>query len=373
MQILCPLILLLLAFPFTAFADHEPPHYSMAAKRGVLPTKNLAVIPPSTTPYGFGQRLGTDPAITAKLEDLLHGEPKVAWAALAVSGGNVLYEKYLKDGPDNLYPSWSMAKSITSLTVGYALCDGKIESLEDKAERYSEKLRGTPWGEAKLVDLLTMSSGASTTDLNTTEGDYRYRSGGLTHAVTRDQMTLRESFKVVGNDSRRRPPGAAFAYNNLDTEALGAVVSGATGQPFNEYFSQRVWPQIKPEHQAIWLLDTEKQTLVSTGFFASIRDYGRLATHLIDIYKGRSGNECLRKFLKDGTSPKKHGGGNIWYGYQFWIYGARGDLYALWGHQGQEIIINPEKEKFLVLTAYHSSIRNKYRDPNNLIAWLRSD
>ena len=128
-----------------------------------------------------------------------------------------------------------------------------------------------------------------------------------------------------------------------------------------------------PEHPALWLLDKDKNAIASVYFFASLRDYGKVAQHIVDIYKGRAGNDCLQNYLKEATTPRTNSGGRIWYGYQFWIYGTKGDVFAMWGHQGQEILINPEKEKILVLTAYHSSIRNKYRDPKNLVPWLRSD
>lgn len=131
------LLIGLLLFPIFSFADHEPPEYSFAAKRGNLPTRNLAIFAPSSDPRPISQSSYQDQFISTKLDDLLLGEPKVGLAALAISKGQLVYQRYLRDVEDNLYPSWSMAKSIVSLTVGYALCDGKIASLNDKAELYA--------------------------------------------------------------------------------------------------------------------------------------------------------------------------------------------------------------------------------------------
>ena len=367
------LLIGLLLFPTFSFADHEPPEYSFAAKRGNLPSSNYISFSASASPKVFPAHLDSDPYIKARLDDLLTGEPRVALSAIAISKGNIVYEKYLRDGADNLYPSWSMAKSLTSLTAGYALCDSKIKSLDDKAEQYADVLRGTAWGDAKIKDLLMMTSGAPIDSLNKLEGDYIYQSRGLIHAVSRNIYSLKQAFKFVSSGTQRAAPGERFAYSNLDTEAVAAVVAGATNQPFQEYFQKRIWNSINPEHQAVWLLDKDKQAIASAYFFASMRDYAKIAQHIVDIYKGRAGNDCLRNYLKEATTPRKNDGGRIWYGYQFWIYGAKGDTFAMWGHQGQEILINPEKEKILVLTAYHSSIRNKYRDPKNLVPWLRTD
>jgi CubicO group peptidase (beta-lactamase class C family) len=359
-------------WPCLALADHEPPSYSYAAKSGLLPSRHLATLSPSPSPQPFAVSGERDEVIEPKLDDILQGAPRVALGALAVHQRKIVYEKYLNGGADNLYPSWSMAKSLVSLTLGHALCEKKVGSLEDRAEQYSAHLRGTPWGEAKIVDLLTMSSGASTKGLHPSDGDYAYAGSGLSYLVSRNRLTVHEAFKKVGHDDGKKPSGSAFAYNNLDTEAIALVIAGATQESFSDYFNRKVWSQIHPEHRGIWMLDSQKQAISHAYFFASLRDYAKVAQYLIDILKGRTGDDCLRNFVKSASSPQKHVAGSIWYGYQFWIYGARGDVFAMWGHQGQEIMIHPESEKILVLAAHNSSIRTKYRNPNNLLPWLRA-
>jgi CubicO group peptidase (beta-lactamase class C family) len=367
------LFLVVLLIPLSAVADHEPFAYSFAAKKGNLPIRNVVTLESSKNPTIFIENIKSDSAISAKLDDILIGEPKAGLAALAVSKGKIVYEKYLNDGKDNLYPSWSMAKSLTSMTMGYALCEGKIESLNDKAEKYSDTLRGTPWGDAKIKDLLTMSSGASAKGLDKISGDYSYGASGVSYMITRSRMTINESFKKVGNDDGKKASGGETSYNNLDTDALALVVTGATKEPFHEYFNRKIWSQINSEFRGMWALDSNKQAIAHAYFFASVRDYSKIAVHLIDIYKGRTGDACLRNYIKDATTAKKLVVGNIWYGYQFWVYGARSDTFAMWGHQGQEIIINPENEKIIVLTSYNASVRKKTRDPNILLKWLRTD
>jgi CubicO group peptidase (beta-lactamase class C family) len=365
------LIFAVLLIPMAAIADHEPVAYSFAAKRGNLPIRNIATLEPSANPTIITENIQIDSAISSKLDDILTGDPKVGLAALAIRKGTIVYEKYLRDSKDNLYPSWSMAKSLTSMTIGYALCEGKIESLDDKAEKYSDVLRGTPWGDAKIKDLLTMSSGASPKGLDKVTGDYSYGSSAVGYMISRSRLTINESFKKVGNDDGKKVSGGETSYNNLDTEALALVITGATKEPFQEYFGRKIWSQINPEHRGIWGLDSNKQAIAHAYFFASVRDYSKIAMHLINIYKGRTGDACLKNYIKEATSPQKHVGGNIWYGYQFWLYGT--SAFAMLGHQGQEIIINPENEKIIVLTSYNSSIRKKIRDPNMLFPWLRTD
>lgn len=210
--------------------------YSFAAKRGNLPSRHLTTFQPSATPVPWVEAINSDPVITAKLDDVLTGDPKVGLAALAVHQGKIVYERYVRDDKDNLYPSWSMAKSVTSLLVGHALCDQKIESLDDRADKYSEQLKGTPWGEAKIKDLLTMASGASAKGLDTTSGDYAYAGSGASYLMARGRMTINEAFKKVGSDDGKKEPGGAFSYNNLDTEALALVISGGYSRALSRLF-----------------------------------------------------------------------------------------------------------------------------------------
>ena len=52
----------------------------------------------------------------------------------------------------------SMSKSVTSLAVGLALCNGNIQSLDDSAQVYAHELEGTTRGQTTIRQLLMMSS-----------------------------------------------------------------------------------------------------------------------------------------------------------------------------------------------------------------------
>jgi CubicO group peptidase (beta-lactamase class C family) len=55
----------------------------------------------------------------------------------------VVREDYeLWAGPNTHWPSFSMAKSITSTLTGAALLDGKIASLDDPVTKYVKSLKG---------------------------------------------------------------------------------------------------------------------------------------------------------------------------------------------------------------------------------------
>ena len=84
-------------------------------------------------------------------------------SVLLLEHDKILHEEYANGATSkSLMRSYSVAKSLTALAVGEALCAGKIKSLEDKATTYAPTLEGTAYGAATLRQLLTYTSGAVT-------------------------------------------------------------------------------------------------------------------------------------------------------------------------------------------------------------------
>jgi CubicO group peptidase (beta-lactamase class C family) len=159
-----------------------------------------------------------------------------------------------------------------------------------------------------------------------------------------------------------------YSYNNLDTEALGQIVSGATKQNYQSYFQQTLWKDIRPEYRSVWYLDRDNQALASAYFFASLRDFARISQHVIDLYKGRSGSVCLQNYVREAVSRKIKMNEHWSYGYQFPI--PRPATALMMGHQGQTIKINFDTEKIVVLLAYREEAHKKWFGKNNLFDWL---
>jgi CubicO group peptidase (beta-lactamase class C family) len=366
-QLFCVVVCI---FPVFSQADHEPPSYFFDAKKRNYHSRHVAELDPSKDYVAWEERINSDPDIQRRLDEVIKSEPRVVLAALAVSNRKIIYEQQLNALKDNLYPSWSMAKSMTSIVVGYALCEGKIKSLDDRAEKYSENLKGTAWGTASVREILMMSSGASRQGLEV-DGDYRDRSGhGPSWLITRNRLTIKEALRAYGNGAGQFQSGQLYSYNNLDTEALGQIVSGATKQNYQSYFQQTLWKDIRPEYRSVWYLDRDNQALASAYFFASLRDFARISQHIIDLYKGRSGSVCLQNYVREAVSRKIRMNEHWSYGYQFPV--PRPATALMMGHQGQTIKINFDTEKIVVLLAYREEASKKWFGKNNLFDWLSS-
>src|SRR5206468_762461 len=63
---------------------------------------------------------------------------------LILKGDTILAKRYQYDRkPEHRMASYSMAKTIVAMLVGIALAEGKVQSLDDRAEKYVAELKGT--------------------------------------------------------------------------------------------------------------------------------------------------------------------------------------------------------------------------------------
>ena len=107
----------------------------------------------------------TMPDEAKKVLDELFGRNNTK-AMVVIRDSQILYERYsFGVGKRSTPLGYSMSKSLTALTVGRAICDGHIQSIDDPLKKYVSNLAGTSWGESSVRDVLRMSSGAYKTEL----------------------------------------------------------------------------------------------------------------------------------------------------------------------------------------------------------------
>src|SRR5215470_14858168 len=136
---------------------------------------------------------------------------------LILKGDTILVERYQYDRkPEQRLVSHSMAKTIVAMLVGVALAEGKIQSLDDRSEKYVSELKGTPYGQTALRHLLSMSSG-----VQFAEG-YTGNSGLATlFRLSALGESAGGAATVMPFRTRERAPGERFHYSSAETQVLG--------------------------------------------------------------------------------------------------------------------------------------------------------
>lgn len=359
-----------------AWADHEPQAYSYSGARS---RASAVEFPPASVPRTITRdRLGSDPIVSRKMDDLLDGVFSSGLAGIAVQGDQLLYEKYRRGNDTNLYPAWSMTKSLVSLAVGHALCDGHIQSLDDQAQQYVADINGTVWGRATLRQLLQMRSGSPRRGLNTS-GDYVYMNTSSGLEMVQGVLAVKDAAKKFDQVPDPSPAGTRYAYSNLDTDTLGLVVAAATGQPFARYFESTVLKGARLEHPSLFHLDRTGHAVTHAYFFASLRDFARLGQYVIELYEGKTGNACLKAYMSQALTPYTEetnaiNRSPIGYGFQFWLdtgFGqSKKESVRMSGHQGQDVFINLRTGKVAVVLGARAVLREKSWAPSGLTEWM---
>ena len=280
---------------------------------------------------------------------------------LLIKDGVIQAEHYQYDRkPTDRFTSQSMAKSVIGLGIGLALAEGRIDSLDDNAEKYAPKLKGTVFGETTIRNLLRMSSGARYKQGHRRgEGD----TGAFWEVAWRDG--IEDAARFV--KKRERPQGERFYYVSPHTAMLAAVLRGATGMSVSEYLSPRLWQAIGAEETALCRTDKTGLEVANGNFNATLRDYGRLGIVLANngVQPDEpSGRQVIpREYLLGATdanrAPEQFRPGKatpyLGYGYQFWLYPGKRRRFAMIGVHGQSILVDPEIKLVIVQTGANAT------------------
>lgn len=280
-----------------------------------------------------------------------------ATAVLVLHDGKVVAERYNYDRtPDMRMLSNSMAKTITALGLVKALEDGLIHSFDDTVASYVPELKGTLYGETKIVSLLRMASGAKYVE-DYTENDDRAKYNRLTR-------TLGNIAAAKSVTERADPEGERFNYAGAQTQVLGLVLRAATHRTMCDYIGEKIWQAVGAESKATWRLNPVDKLEVAQGDFnATVRDYARLGFMLANDGLVAGHQVVSREHILDMTDASHqppsfrpgqmqwHGRSYYGYGWQIWLLPGSHRRFALQGIYGQAIFVDPELKLVMVHTA----------------------
>jgi CubicO group peptidase (beta-lactamase class C family) len=266
------------------------------------------------------------------------GFAKNAYSALLIEDGNLVFEEYGQSASANTpLNSFSVAKSLTALAVGEALCAGKIKSLDESAEIYAPELKGTAYGAASIRDLLRYTSGAEDPGGNGYVGIHNRLAF---NNMVEHKISLSELAQKYG-DSSRFKAGEKFVYNGLNSDSLSLVVRGATGMSLPAWFESTVWQDAGGEFPAAWFLDKDGNGIAEVLVFATTRDFARIGLYVLERLAGKAGSTCIQQFVQDAAKPQVTKG--YWPDAPFWGLGLHtgsdGNTW-MFGYGGQRIGIN---------------------------------
>ena len=135
-------------------------------------------------------------------------------AFLIIKNDTIQYEKYFKGyDKESIVPSFSMAKSVTSILIGCAIDEGLIKSVDEPITNYIPELKKNGFDKVTIKHLLQMTSGIKFNESYVNPfGDAASFYYGL---------NLR---KEIGKMKLKTEPGKKFEYVSGNTQLLGLVL-----------------------------------------------------------------------------------------------------------------------------------------------------
>lgn len=280
-------------------------------------------------------------------------------SVMVLQGGNVKGETWRAPGaPDVPHIMNSVSKPFTATAVGFAATEGLL-SLDDKVVSFFPEILPdtvSPNLAAMTVrDLLTMSCGQTRENFDIRRQDADWARLFLAEPVPEQ-------------------PGTYFMYNSLGTYMLSAIVTKVTGQKVVDYLRPRLFDPlgIGPVR---W---DESPTGVNCGGWGAYlltEDMAKFGQTFLDggKYRGRQVipaawvAEASRLQvdsrpggISDESYARRNPATDDWlqgYGYQMWR--CRHNAFRADGAAGQYIIILPELDAVIVVTADLEDMRRE--------------
>jgi CubicO group peptidase (beta-lactamase class C family) len=251
------------------------------------------------------------------------------------------YDNYTKDSKSN---SFSMAKSIVSASLGKAILEGKIKSLDQKVSDFFPKFNDKFSSKLTVGDLSSMSSG-----LNWDESYYSPFSITTRAYFDEDLKGVILGLKGVIT------PGISYKYLSGDTQLLAMCIEKAVGKSLATYVSDSFWKPMGAENIALWQTDKEGGVVKAYCCVASnARDFARFGK-LYKQYGKWNGKQVIDSaFVAKSTQPRFENAPQ--YGYGWWLSDYKNKkIFYMRGHLGQYVIVIPEDELIIIRLGHQNA------------------
>lgn len=283
---------------------------------------------------------------------------------VVVRHGKLLFEHYrtgedecwgvplgkVRHGPESKHDLRSVTKSVTSLLLGIALERKLIGNIDDPMfnwfPEYSD-LRTPTKGRISLRHLLTMSAGFEWDEYIPYSDP---RNSEVRMLMSDDQYRYTLEQPVVS------PPGQVWNYNSGGSALLGAVISKAAGGALDGIAREFLLEPLGITHFD-WTRKANSEIPEVGGLRLRARDFAKIGQLVLSGGNWNGRQIVSRQWIEESTAAHIGPADRMYfYGYQWWqgrslLNGSEVRWIAAIGNGGQRIVIVPELDLVVVITA----------------------
>jgi CubicO group peptidase (beta-lactamase class C family) len=265
----------------------------------------------------------------------------------------------------------SMGKSLTSIILGHAICEGYIESVDTKINDWP-LLKGSLYENHKLIDLLNMASG----DQKYVHDSFLLKNGKANRNKGFEVDNMSAKFLGAEFKDKKASKKRIYNYNNVNTNLILNYALFKSNGNFDKLLNKIFQEKARIKHPVFFF---KKDGFDDVGnadpmFYATRFDYLRIAKMMMDDYQN---NTCFGKYLKeiykrkipknlgnhDGMRGEPRFNRTFSYGGQFhldWPGLKNRTVFAMGGRSGQAILVDMDSSRIIVLNSIHYN-NDKYR------------
>lgn len=354
--------------------------------RELLPTQQVS--------RGLGAPVLFDYSVDNKIDSVmfkpLGSSLEVSWAEslltnytdgiLILHKGKIVYEKYFGCLDETgKHAAMSMTKSLTGLLAEILIAEGRLDE-NAKVSSIVPELKNSGFGSATVRQVMDMTTALEySEDYSNPQADiWIYSAAASPLPKAASYKGPDGYFEYLETVKKSGEHGKAFAYKTINTDALGWIISRATGQELTELLSEKIWSKMNAEQDAYMTVDGKGVPFAGGGLSAGLRDLGRLGQLLLNggVVNGQ------RLFPESVVTNIRNGGDKHAFskaGYQaleggsyrsmWWVLHNRHKAFAARGVHGQTIYIDPTAQMVIVRFASFPEAKNSKIDPTSLPAY----
>lgn len=283
---------------------------------------------------------------------------KGSQGVLIIQNDTIVFERYWGSlTADRLATVFSVSKSVTSLLCGIAVDEGYIKSIDDPVTDYIPELKKKDphWQRLTVRHLLDMRSGLDFDDT------YYMHLKDLDRVIAIARLNYSHNvMKQVKHLKFRCEPGTEHFYESMTSQILGIVIERATGQPFAEYLSDKVWKPLQMEQSAVVNIDSRKHRVAQSfgGISMTARDLAKIGRLYMNggVWEGQ--RIVSEDWVRQSTAYDTSNDGYHFNWYNTSYYGAdkpeHPGFYAL-GIKMQVLYVNPDLNLIMVRVGMNNS------------------
>jgi len=266
------------------------------------------------------------------------------YSILVIKNGFLVKEWYETPfGKDSIFRVFSVSKSVTSTLIGIALDMGYINSLDEFVLDYFpdyDIANPSPLKDAMTIwHLLTMTTGLDWPEY------YPYgdpRNPYYAWKASEDHVGF------VLNRTMIAPPGTTFNYNTGASHLLSAIIQRATNMSTVDFANQYLFGPLAFE-ESFWMEDPQGVAGGGDDLYLRPRDMAKIGYLFLNEGNWEGKQIISENWVRTSTSVFVNLGGELDYGYQWWI-DADDDLYRALGYGGQQINVFHTQDLVVVFT-----------------------